>query len=84
MLTLLRNGFIQRLGAWRGCELRKRDLSAKIEYLAKEKYELTTKFAISPNGCYAFGSIYSMFVHSNLFQLASPNLIILFSFKHLF
>ena len=42
MLTLLRNGFIQRFAALRGCELRNRVLSAKIKFLAKDKHEFTT------------------------------------------
>jgi len=50
--SLLRQYYRQRSGAWRGCELRNRLFSTKIIFLAERTRELTTKFAILPNGCY--------------------------------
>jgi len=35
----------------RGCELRNRDFSAKIKFLAKRKREFTAYFAILQNRC---------------------------------
>ena len=45
---------LESVAAWRGCELRNRLFSTKIIFLAERKREFTTKFAILPNGCYAF------------------------------
>ena len=42
MLTLLRNGFIQRSRALRGCELRNRVFSVTTKFLAKDNREFTT------------------------------------------
>ena len=49
---MLSDNYCQRSAAWRGCELRNRLFSTKIIFLAKRERELTTKFAILPNGCY--------------------------------
>ena len=38
--------------ALRGCELRNRDFSAKIKFLAKTEREFSTFFAISQNRCW--------------------------------
>ena len=35
----------------RGCELRSQDFSAKRNFVAKRKRDLTTKFAILQNRC---------------------------------
>ena len=39
---------------------------SKIKFLARNKREFTTKFAILPNACYAFG-FYSNFIYSYSF-----------------
>ena len=54
-----------------GGELRNELLSTKIKFLAKEKRELTTRFAIARNGCYAFVLVYNHFVK----LIASPSFV---------
>ena len=41
----------QRFAALHGCELRNRDLSAKIIFIAKRKHDFTINLEIMQNGC---------------------------------
>ncbi len=43
--------FLTTVAALHGCELRNRDLSAKIIFIAKRKHDFTINLAIMQNGC---------------------------------
>ncbi len=63
--------YCQRFAACRSGELRNRDFSAKIKFLAKDKREFTTFFAIFANRCCAFVLYYPSKIGKSLPDIPS-------------